>query len=74
MKTHGKATTDRSESSTSGSHQCEFCEQFYPNKKSLSQHIRNQHPAEASDKRDQEASKVQPKNWTPKSTLSSWQL
>ena len=48
-KAHGQVPTERPYSTKSGGLKCDFCNKYYPTKRSLGQHIRNQHGAEASE-------------------------
>ena len=60
-KTHGRAIH---EVATVGEYPCEFCDKAFPSQKSQSQHIRNQHAAEASVQRAALASTVISRFWT----------
>ena len=62
-KIHGRATQpDRGDEA--GRLICEFCSEHFPNKRSLGQHIRNQHMAEASRKRAAEWQARESTLWT----------
>ena len=61
---HGKTTTPPRNSQEAGSFSCDYCNKLYPSKRSLAQHIRNQHAEEASDQRATQAAKWEARYWT----------
>ena len=63
-KTHGKATAT-ARGNEAGEYICEFCDDHFPAKRSLGQHIRNQHAAEASHKRALEWQSTRINRWSP---------
>ena len=62
-KSHGRASTPRRAVQAAGSFNCEFCDERFPSKWSVSQHVRNQHASEASDRRTTEAAQRPTRQW-----------
>ena len=60
--TSGLSASAASESSI---HQCSYCSEVLPSRRSLGQHIRNQHAAEASRDRAEAAANTTSRLWTP---------
>ena len=58
-KTHGKVGQQPDRGNNAGRFVCEFCGDHFPTNRSLGQHIRNRHMAEASSQRTAEQRSVQ---------------
>ena len=58
-----KSTAPRRMAQDAGSFVCDFCDERFPSKKSVSQHVRNQHASEASNRRAAEAAQRPIRQW-----------